>query len=254
MMDWNRYGEVDGQISLFDYDKHQYRITNKIRLIELFAGIGAQAMALRDIGADFEHHFVCEFDKYAIASYNAIHETDFETSDIREVHAADLNIVERDKYTYICFYSFPCQDLSVAGLGKGMTDNTTRSGLLWEVKRIFDECDGNLPHICIMENVPNIHSKKNMPDFQRWLDYMESIGYSNYWKDLNAIDYGIPQSRKRTFCVSILGDYDYKFPWKIPLTQCMYNRLEPEVDDKFYKCSDRAKQLIDKWGADWIRE
>lgn len=60
-------------MDLFDFPK--YKITNKIRLIELFAGVGSQAMALRDIGADFEHYRVCEFDKYAIASYNAIHGT-----------------------------------------------------------------------------------------------------------------------------------------------------------------------------------
>ena len=73
----------------------------KIRLIELFAGVGSQAMALRDIGADFEHWRVVEFDKYAVRSYNAIHGTDFETTDIRNVHGADLGIVDVEKFTYL---------------------------------------------------------------------------------------------------------------------------------------------------------
>ena len=61
------------QLSLFDFPK--FKITKKIRLIELFGGIGSQAMALRDIGADFEHYKLVEFDKYAVTSYNAIHDT-----------------------------------------------------------------------------------------------------------------------------------------------------------------------------------
>ena len=82
--------------NLFDFPK--FEIKNKIRLIELFAGVGSQAMALRDIGADFEHYKVCEFDKYAIASYNAIHGTNFETSDITKLKGKDLEIEDTDKY------------------------------------------------------------------------------------------------------------------------------------------------------------
>ena len=87
---------------LFDFPKME--ITNKIRLIELFGGIGSQAMALRDIGADFEHYRLVEFDKYAVTSYNAIHGTTFTTTDIRDVHGPDLGIVDRDKYTYLLTY------------------------------------------------------------------------------------------------------------------------------------------------------
>lgn len=90
------------QTSLFDFPKME--ITKPIRLIELFGGIGSQAMALRDIGADFEHYRLVEFDKYAVASYNAIHGTNFETKDIRDVHGNDLGIVETDKFTYLLTY------------------------------------------------------------------------------------------------------------------------------------------------------
>jgi DNA (cytosine-5)-methyltransferase 1 len=79
---------VSYQISLFDGAK-PLRIEKPIRLIELFAGIGAQAKALEQLGADFEHYRVCEYDKYAVTSYNAIHGTQFEPSDIREWHGAD---------------------------------------------------------------------------------------------------------------------------------------------------------------------
>ena len=133
---------VQGQLSLFDYETPIFKINKTIRLIELFAGVGSQAMALRDLGADFEHYRVVEFDKYAIASYNAIHGTEFPAMDITKVSGADLGINNTDKYCYIMTYSFPCQDLSVAGKQAGMTKGSgTRSGLLWEVERLLNEVD-----------------------------------------------------------------------------------------------------------------
>lgn len=75
-----------------------------IRLIELFAGYGSQAMALEQLGYTFEHHFVCEFDKYAIKAYNAAHGTDFDPSDICNIHAVDLNIVDKAQFTYLLSY------------------------------------------------------------------------------------------------------------------------------------------------------
>ena len=108
-----------GQISMFDGEQPLI-IDKPIRLIELFAGIGSQAKALKNIGADFEHYRICEFDKYAVESYNAVHGTNFDVSDITQISADDLAVVETDKYCYILTYSFPCTDLSVAGKQAGM--------------------------------------------------------------------------------------------------------------------------------------
>ena len=236
--------ECEGQISLFE--KRKFKIKKPIRLIELFAGVGSQAMALRDIGADFEHYKVVEFDKYAIKSYNAIHGTDFEPMDITKIIGSDLGISDTDKYCYIMTYSFPCQDLSVAGKQKGMTKGSgTRSGLLWEVERLLNEVE-NLPQVLLMENVPQVHSKANMPDFQKWIDFLESKGYSNYWQDLNAKNYGVAQNRNRCFMVSILGDYTYDFPNPIPLEKTMKDYLEDEVDGKYYINNEKAQKLIQK--------
>lgn len=213
----------------------KFIIDKPIRLIELFAGIGSQAKALKNIGADFEHWKVVEFDKYAMASYNAVHGTQFETSDIRDVHAADLEIVDRDRYCYIMTYSFPCTDLSMAGHMKGMKKGSgTRSGLLWEVERILDECGGELPQVLLMENVPAVIGKKNIEDFYDWRYKLEALGYQNYIDLLNSKDYGIPQNRMRCFMVSILGKYAYEFPKKRPLELMLKDMLEDKVDEKFY--------------------
>ena len=141
------------QLTIFDELCDKFSITKPIRLIELFAGYGSQAMALKRTGAEFEHYRVVEFDKYAIKSYNAVHGTDFPAIDITTVHAADLGIVDTNDYCYMMTYSFPCTDLSVAGLQKGMKKGSgTRSGLLWEVERLLKEMD-ELPQILFMENV-----------------------------------------------------------------------------------------------------
>ena len=234
------------QLDIFSAIKQPYKITKPIRLIELFAGVGSQAMALKRLGANFEHYRVVEFEKYAIKSYNAIHGTDFEPMDITKIIGSDLGISDTDKYCYIMTYSFPCQDLSVAGKQKGMTKGSgTRSGLLWEVERLLNEVD-NLPQVLLMENVPQVHGKKNMEDFQRWIYFLEGKGYSNYWQDLNAKNYGVAQNRNRCFMVSILGDYSFKFPEPIELKKAMKDYLEDEVDEKYYINNEKAQKLIQK--------
>lgn len=236
------------QLDLFSVTREPIKITKPIRLIELFAGYGSQAMALKRIGADFEHYRVVEFDKYAVASYNAVHGTDFSTMDITKVHAADLDICDTERFTYLLTYSFPCTDLSVAGKQAGMSKGSgTRSGLLWEVERILKEIkDGNgeLPQILFMENVPQVHGSKNMADFQKWIDFLESLGYVNYWQDLNAKNYGVAQNRNRTFMFSFLGNYSYKFPQPIPLEKKLKDYLEDDVDERYYINNEKAQKLI----------
>lgn len=221
------------QMSLFDGEK-DFKIDKPIRLIELFGGIGAQAKALENLGVEFEHYKLCEFDKYAVKSYNAVHHTNFKTSDITQISANDLEIVDTDKYCYIMTYSFPCQDLSLAGKQKGMEKGSgTRSGLLWEVERLLNECK-ELPQVLVMENVAQVHGKKNLEDWNSWLDFLASKGYKNYWQDLNAKNYSMPQNRKRCFMVSILGDYDYTFPEPVELKLKLKDMLEEQVDEKYY--------------------
>ena len=222
------------QNSFFD-GTTKYKITKPIRLIELFAGIGSQRKALKNLKADATSYRVCEYDKYAIQSYNAIHGTNFKPSSINDWTAKDLGITEPDKYTYLMTYSFPCQDLSLAGNQKGMArGDNTRSGLLWEVERLLDECNGNLPDVLLMENVPQVIGAKNIEHFAEWLAKLDSLGYKSKWELLNAKNYGIPQNRNRCFMVSIKGDYYYDFPKPMPLKLRLKDMLEDEVNEKYY--------------------
>ena len=236
-------------MDIFDLLYQPIKVTKPIRLIELFAGYGSQAMALKRIGAKFEHYKVVEFDRYAVDSYNAVHGTNFKPTDITKVNANDLDIVDTKTFTYLLTYSFPCTDLSLAGEQKGMSKGSgTRSGLLWEVERILQEIVNNnleLPQILFMENVTQVHNDKNINDFMEWISFLEKLGYKNYWQDLNAKDYGIPQSRNRTFMFSFLGNYNYKFPPKIELKTVMKDYLEDEVEEKYYINNEKSTKLIE---------
>lgn len=230
-------------MNLFDCTFPSLKIDKPIRLIELFAGIGAQAKALENLGVPFEHYRICEFDKYAVASYNAVHGTSFETSDVTKIHADDLAVVDTDKYCYVLTYSFPCQDLSNAGKQRGMAKGTgTRSGLLWEVERLLNEMD-ELPQILVMENVPAVVGEKNKTDFMEWVHFLQSKGYMCKWEILNAKDFGIPQNRERCFMVSFLGEYLYEFPQGFPLKLRLKDVLDEEVDDKYYIKGESAERL-----------
>lgn len=163
--------------------------------------------------------------------------------------AKDLQITNTQHYTYLVTYSFPCQDLSLAGKQQGMSrDSGTRSGLLWEVERILNECE-ELPQILLMENVPTILGKSNAKDFESWKSFLTGKGYANFVEILNAKDYGIPQNRKRCFMISILNGQDYIFPKKLDLKLRLKDLLEKEVDEKFY-LSDKMVKYISQTGTE----
>lgn len=215
----------------------------KLRLIELFAGIGAQARALERIGVPFEHYRCIEFDKKAITSYNRLHGTDFKDQSICDITGADLGVVDCDKYVYIMTYSFPCQDLSNSGKKRGMSRTANnRSSLLWEVERLLTEMEEK-PQVLLMENVTAVHNKRNFPNFSEWCQRLEEMGYTNYYADLNSKDYGIPQSRPRCFMVSFLGEQQslFEFPEPFELTRTWDKIIDPTVrDEEDIGNSDRA--------------
>lgn len=201
-----------------------------LKVNELFSGIGAFRKALERLEIPHEIVGISEIDKYAIKSYEAIYGQARNYGDISKVDKLD--------YADLWTYGFPCQDISVAGQQKGIVQGETRSGLLYEVQRLLATSALNyeLPKYLILENVKNLVGKKFKADFDSWLNWLEELGYNNYWQVLNAKDYGIPQNRERVFVVSILKSIDtgFSFPQPIPLTTTMADFLEDEVDEKFY--------------------
>lgn len=211
----------------------------KLTVNELFSGIGAQRKALERAGIEHEVVGISDIDKYANQSYNAIYGETFQYGDITKI--------DRLKYADLWTYSFPCQDISVAGMQKGITEST-RSGLLYEVQRLLEVAkeEGTLPKYLLLENVKNLVGKKFKTQFYDWIKYLDDIGYDTYWQVLNAKHYGIPQNRERVFGVSIRKDLNktFTFPEKEELTVRLLDILEPEVDESFYISDEKAQKLF----------
>ena len=183
-----------------------------------------------------------------VATHNLVNIMDVKGHDLGELPSNQTSILT---------YSFPCQDLSLAGKRQGMAtsqaDGGTRSGLLWEIERIIRERErehSTLPTILLMENVPEVVGSGNIQHFKKWEERLRQFGYSNYVEILNGKNYGIPQNRRRCFMVSILGDYAYDFPCKMPLKYKLKDLLEKEVDEKYYLSQKMIDYIIadnEKW-------
>lgn len=206
-----------------------------IRVLELFAGIGACSKAITRLGIEHEIVDAVEIDKYAIKSFNAIHGTDFEPQDITQWN--------KDLYVDLIMHGSPCQDFSVAGLNKGGDKGSgTRSSLMYETLRIVEKVK---PKYVIWENVKNLLSKKHRHNFDAYIEAMDKLGYHSNYQVLNAKDFGVPQNRERVFTVSIRNDLnvDFKFPEPQELTIRLKDVLEPQVDEKYYLSDEQTKRL-----------
>ena len=222
MEQYNLFDIIDKNLQ--EKEQTMGKFEGRLRVFEAFAGVGSQRMALRNLNIDHEVVGIAEIDKHALKSYEAIHGDCPNYGDISKIDPHELP--DMDLFTY----SFPCQDLSVAGKQAGLGENT-RSGLLYECEKVIE---AKRPKFLLLENVKNLVGKKFKPEFDKWLEYLEGLGYSNYWEVLNAKYYGVPQNRERVFVVSILNDKGYKFPAKQELTKRIKDILEPVVDEKFY--------------------
>lgn len=201
-----------------------------LKVIELFAGIGAQRKGLERAGIEHEVVAISEIDKYALKVYEVLYGNTPNLGDISKIE----KLPKSDMWTY----SFPCTDISLSGRMKGLEKGSgTHSSLLWEVQRLLEVSKSNdeLPKYLLLENVKNLISKKFKPYFDEWCYYLESLGYKNFYKVLNGKNYNVPQNRERIFLLSIRDcSKDYVFPNDIPLTTKLGDLLEPNVADKYF--------------------
>ena len=211
-----------------------------IKVLELFGGIGACSKALENLGIEHEIVDCVEIDKFAIKSFNAIHNTNFDAQDIKTWDKnIDVNLI---------MHGSPCQDFSVAGKQQGGDEGSgTRSSLMFETLRIVEKLK---PDYVIWENVKNLLSKNHVHNFEEYIRRMALLGYGSIWKVLNAKDYGIPQNRERIFTISsrrrvlTLGD----FPEPKELKTKLKDILEDNVDEKYYLSKEKM-EMISKWNC-----
>lgn len=218
-------------------------MTIKLNIIELFGGIGACTKALKRIGFNVNVLDYVEIDKYAVKSYNAINETDFEPQNITKYNKYFENV---DLITH----GSPCQDFSTAGLQAGGDENSgTRSSLMYESIRIIKKIR---PKYVLWENVKNLLSKKHKHNFDNYINRLNELGYNSYYQVLDAEDYGVPQHRERVYTISIRKDIDkgnFKFPEKEKLKIRLKDILEDKVDEKYYLTESNIKNINRLFGT-----
>lgn len=244
------------QLSLFDEEDALAPVptdsTDEERLIlTTFSGYDSQLMAadvLKERHPDFSWRCVgwSDIDKYACQMHNIVFPqyADRALGDITKIdwHEVKRGLNGRDIDLFT--YSSPCQDISQAGKQMGLQEGSdTRSALLW---RVADAVEVLRPKYLLQENVAALVSKKFMPDFQKWLDKLSSLGYVSRWARLNAKDYGVPQNRDRVFCISMRRDvaFDYQFPEPVELTTRLADVLEEEVADRFFLKDDAVSKFL----------
>lgn len=204
----------------------------ELKVISLFSGYGTQELALKYGGINFRNVANCDILKSANIAYDSLHTTEKgNLGDVSKV--SEIGFPECDFLTY----SFPCQDISISGIQRGIQKGT-RSGLLYEVERIVEH---NKPKFLLMENVKNLISKNHIKKFNEYIDKLNSLGYGSSWMVLNGADFGCAQNRERVFMFSVLnestesvtekmhGVLNLKQP-RVPMS----NFIETNVDSKLF--------------------
>jgi DNA (cytosine-5)-methyltransferase 1 len=169
----------------------------ELKIISLFSGYGTQELALKYSGIKYRNVANCDILKSANEAYDSLHTTE-------EGNLGDVSKVDEKTFPHCDFltYSFPCQDISISGVQRGI-ERGTRSGLLYEVERIVEH---NKPKFLLMENVKNLVSKNHIKKFNDYIEKLNSLGYGSAWMVLNGADFGCPQNRERVFMFSVLGE------------------------------------------------
>jgi DNA (cytosine-5)-methyltransferase 1 len=227
-------------------DKNEEKI-----FLTTFSGYDSQLMAadvLREWHPDFR--WTCkgwsDIDKYACQMHNLVFPqfADCALGDITKIDWHEVKSSLKGREVDLFTYSSPCQDISQAGKQMGLQEGSdTRSALLW---RVADAVEVLRPKYLLQENVAALVSQKFMPDFQKWLDKLSSLGYVSRWARLNAKNYGVPQNRDRVFCLSMRRDvaFDYQFPEPFELLTRLEDVLEEEVSDRYFLKDDAVSKFL----------
>lgn len=210
----------------------KYTIENPLKVFTTFSGYDSQCLALKKAGIPFDLTGWSEIEKRAIEAHNLIF-PEYKDRNYGDICKIDWeNVPDFDFFTY----SSPCQSFSLAGKMLGGEEGSgTKSSLLWECKKAIDI---KRPKYLMLENVKNLVSERFIGTFNLWLKYLESRGYTNYWKVLKGSDFGIPQDRERVFCVSILnleGDFVFPSGWKLDKNTLDFFQTKEEIGEELWE-------------------
>ena len=178
-------------------------MSNKLRVLSLFSGIGAFEKALTNQGIEYELLGFSEIDKYAVKSYCAIHNESMDKC-LGDITKIDISSIPDN--IDLLTHGSPCTSFSLAGKQAGGDEGSgTPSSLLWYSVEIIRQ---KKPKMVLWENVANVLSEKHKHNFDKYLAVLDDLGYTNAYVVLNGKDFGVAQNRNRLICISVLGDCD----------------------------------------------
>lgn len=209
-------------VNVLSPTKYSELFTEKkpLQILELFGGIGAMTKACKRLGIIFKTIDYVEWMPNRVRAYNAMNPSKYRPQDIRGWNLKPDILV----------HGSPCQDNSAANLN----DDQGRSKLMLETIRIIKEMGEWRPKVVIWENVRGALFKKKRPIFDEYIKEMEALGYTNAFQVSNAMDRGIPQTRERVFCISLLGNksFDFRKRKKQPLRPMSdFKQPDEEIKD-----------------------
>ncbi len=208
-----------------------------MKVVSFFSGIGGLDKGFLDAG--YNVIWANDFDKYAVETYKSNYDNEIILGDINSIELKDIPDCD------VIIGGFPCQPFSLMGEQRGFED--ARGTLFFRIAEIIkDKIDkGEKPKVIVLENVKALktHDKgRTFNTIKRILS--EDLDYKFYETILNSADYGVPQTRNRTYMVCFANkNVEFSFPKPAVLNNSLQDLLETEVDDKYF-LSDRILPTI----------
>jgi DNA (cytosine-5)-methyltransferase 1 len=207
-------------------------MSDHLRFIDLFAGIGGMRIPFEELGC--ECVFSSEWDEDA----QKVYQDNFDevpTGDITKIGAK--SIPDHD----ILLAGFPCQAFSIIGKMNGFED--TRGTLYFDIERILRE---KKPKAFVLENVKMLVGHNKRKTFRIILNRLIGTGYHVHWKVLNALNFGLPHKRERVFIVGFSDNYAFKFPVGSHKYKPLSEILEKNVPKKYYASEEIVRKRKQK--------
>ncbi len=209
----------------------------KLKVVSLFSGIGGLDQGFEKNG--FDVIWANDFDKYAVQTYRDNYNTNIVLGDINDIPLDDIPDFD------VLIGGFPCQPFSMMGSKKGFED--ARGTIFFRIVEIIDSKikKNKKPKVIVLENVRNLKTHDSGKTFSIIKKILESdLGYKVFDEVLNSADFGVPQTRNRTYIVCFANkNADFKFPPKIMLNKKLQDLLEQDVDRKYF-LSDKILPTI----------